>query len=147
MQNVPLKPFTYSLAALGACIAVALTAPFGAASAHPVQGAIAQPTRHTAQSATSLHAPRRVNIEFGEPILLTEASQPPCEIGAPLSDCIARFTRNDPNEKPGQRAPDAATARGGARAPNTNTPGPVWVCGNWEMLWQGRGEARSCEWR
>jgi hypothetical protein len=36
------------------------------------------------------------------------------------------------------------------RVPNSpppTAPTSVWVCGDWETLVQGRGQARSCEWR
>jgi hypothetical protein len=54
-----------------------------------------------------------------------------------------------------QRSATAAQRPSPPKAPNSpatskGAPKPAakrWVCGEWEELWQGRGQGRTCEWR
>jgi hypothetical protein len=140
MPKVPFKPLTYSaFVTLGACIAVSMTQPSGAASAHPAPNLLAQ---RSAQGDAS----RRVQIEFGEPILLEQGALVPCELGARLADCVARVTQSAA-KAPRKPALSASAASADARAQHTSQRLSAWVCGEWQALWQGRGAGRNCEWR
>ncbi len=51
-----------------------------------------------------------------------------------------------------RRMRDALTGKSKTHKPQVRRPAKpshekVWSCSGWEELWQGRGKARSCEWR
>lgn len=102
------------------------------------------------------------------PLLAPDASAGPAPTPIPRADApqIADYEFIEPGRTPRTahfpaKAPPSALAaqmnaalRGERRAPpraaaQAAEP-PIareWSCGSWQELWQGRGSARTCEWR
>ena len=113
-----------------------LTAPFWEllgkdATANPLQG--------QASPSSEVHdaRPPALTPTPTEPTAIAAA-----EASAPLSKLARRMTaalRGEDRDDPRSHS---------TSAPKDLRPTHLeWTCGRWQELWQGRGSARTCEWR
>jgi hypothetical protein len=95
----------------------------------------ASPTRELPSAWELAPLPKPV-VTLGEPELTAEALPV-----VTLASAVKASLANTPQR------PVAASAAPQLPAPPSPSVPKRWACGQWQELWQGRGDARSCEWR
>jgi hypothetical protein len=97
----------------------------------------ASPVREPSSPLTAPVLAPAPSVTFGEPELTSETAP-----SVSLAALVGRSLASAP-QRPG-------------RTPSSHRQGPKpipvatnsrWICGPWQELWQGHGDARSCEWR
>lgn len=88
-------------------------------------------------------------LETAQLVPLPEAVRPssPTDAAEVRGELVERMRAALLGNNTQPRSPSKRMRRPASRDTKPSRDTKRWSCGDWEELWQGHGQARSCEWR